>query len=58
MMYVTRVVHFPHQRACRIRRLLSSEDMEVVVGCMSAGMSLRSDSRPKDDEVPAVLQSQ
>lgn len=54
MVYIPRVVNLPSQRSSLISSLLSSEDMEVIVRRMSSSMTLRSNSRTENDQIPII----
>ena len=50
--YVTGIVHFFDQVSSFICCLLTAEDVEVVVCCMSASVTFRPYGRTENDEIP------
>ena len=54
VVHVARVVNLFDQVASLVGRLLSCEDMKVVVCGVSAGMTFSPDGRTEDDEVSAM----
>jgi hypothetical protein len=54
VMHVSGIVNLPSQRSSLISSLLSSQDMEVIIRRMSSSMTLSSNSRAEDDQIPSI----